>query len=292
MEEAKDPMGTAIADYYKNGKAGRLRVFSPDFDEDEIPVDLLFRDYADMPALEQHALQMANGRILDAGAGAGCHSLALQEMGKDVTAIDISPLSIKTMQARGVQHAILMDFWNVTETYDTILMLMNGIGIVGTLAELPRFFQHISNLLSQGGQLILDSSDISYIFEEYEEEYEEEEDDGNLDAINTIVNTNEAPSHNANSQSQSQCQCQSQCHNQSQSASDTDLGIAPPYYGELQYQMQYKRIKGNEFSWLYIDFPTLSRIANECGFKAELLQEGSHYDYLARITKCESNEQV
>lgn len=300
MEEAKDPMGTAIADYYKNGKAGRLRVFSPDFDEDEIPVDLLFRYYADMPALEQHALQMANGRILDAGAGAGCHSLALQEMGKDVTAIDISPLSIKTMQARGVQHAILMDFWNVTETYDTILMLMNGIGIVGTLAELPRFFQHISNLLSQGGQLILDSSDISYIFEENEEEYEEEEDDGNLDAINTIVNTNEAPSHNANShsqshsQSQSQCQsqCQCQCHNQSQSASDTDLGIAPPYYGELQYQMQYKRIKGNEFSWLYIDFPTLSRIANECGFKAELLQEGSHYDYLARITKCESNKQV
>ena len=72
MKKEKDPMGMAIADYYKNGVAGRLRVFSPDFDEDEIPVDTLYREYEEMPKLEQTALTIAKGNILDVGAGAGC----------------------------------------------------------------------------------------------------------------------------------------------------------------------------------------------------------------------------
>ena len=98
MKKEKDPMGMAIADYYKNGVAGRLRVFSPNFDEDEIPVDTLYREYEEMPKLEQTALTMAKGNILDIGAGAGCHSLALQDMGKKVVAIDISPLAVETMK--------------------------------------------------------------------------------------------------------------------------------------------------------------------------------------------------
>lgn len=95
MKSEKDPMGAAIADFWKNGVAGRLRVFSPDFEEDEMPVNDLFRSFDEMPSLEQTALRMASGRILDVGAGAGCHTLALQDMGRDVTAIDISPLSVK-----------------------------------------------------------------------------------------------------------------------------------------------------------------------------------------------------
>ncbi len=263
MEEAKDPMGTAIADFYKNGRAGRLRVFSPDFEEDEIPVSTLFREYDEMPALEQKALQMASGHILDVGAGAGCHSMALQEMGKDVTAIDISPLSVKTMQARGVQNAFLQDFWDIKDSFNTILMLMNGIGIVGTLHQLPRFFNHIDNLLAEGGQLLLDSTDIHYIFkddEEYdevEEEEEEEEEEEN----------------------------QSKGIYKDRGIDNCPIEITSPYYGELQYQMQYKRIKGSEFPWLYIDFTTLSHIADDCGFKAELVTNGTHYDYLAKITR-------
>lgn len=166
MNRKNDPMGAAIAEYHKTGKAKKLRVFSPDFDEDEIPVDLLFRSYDDMPELEQQALSMAEGKILDVGAGAGCHSLALLQMQKDVTAIDISPLSVETMLARGVNTALEQDFFTITEKYDTILMLMNGIGIVGTVANLPSLFTHINDILSDNGQLILDSSDISYVFEE------------------------------------------------------------------------------------------------------------------------------
>ena len=161
-----DPMGAAIADYHKYGRADRLRVFSPDFDEDEMPLDTLFRPFDDMPPLEQTALDHCHGRVLDIGAGAGCHSLVLQERAIDVTAIDISPLSVKTMQARGVHQAIEQDFWTMTGHFDTLLMLMNGIGIVGTIGRLPHFFTQVKTLLAPGGSLIIDSTDIRYLFED------------------------------------------------------------------------------------------------------------------------------
>ena len=166
MKAEKDPMGRAIADYHATGKAAKLRVFSPMFDEDEIPVATLFRSMDDMPALEKEALVAARGRILDVGAGAGCHSLALQAMNKQVTAIDISPLSVATMRERGVLDVCEQDFFALDGQFDTILMLMNGIGIVGTLARFPEFFMQVDRLLAPGGQLLCDSSDICYIFED------------------------------------------------------------------------------------------------------------------------------
>ncbi|MBR5688229.1 MAG: class I SAM-dependent methyltransferase [Prevotella sp.] len=166
MNKMNDPMGRAIADYWKNRKADRLRVFSPMFDEDEIPVTVLFREYEDMPAIEQMALDMAQGRVLDVGAGSGCHSLVLQKRGLDVAAIDISPLSIETMRKQGVKNVIEQDFFMLTGQYDTILMLMNGIGIVGTIERLPDFFRQLDKILAPGGQLLCDSSDISYVFED------------------------------------------------------------------------------------------------------------------------------
>ena len=97
LTEDKDPMGSAVYDYFKQGKAARLRVFSSQFEEDEIPVKDLFRSYEEMPLLEQKALQLAEGKILDVGAGSGCHTLALRKMGKEALAIDISPWSVKVM---------------------------------------------------------------------------------------------------------------------------------------------------------------------------------------------------
>lgn len=230
-----DPMGAAIAEYHKTGRADRLRVFSPDFEEDEIPVDLLFRSFDDMPVMEQKALLMAEGRILDVGAGAGCHSLALQETNKDVTAVEISPLSVETMRERGVTNVIEQDFFTLTDKYDTILMLMNGIGIVGSIDNLETFFKHIDNILAEGGQVLLDSSDICYLFED---------EDGII-----------------------------------------YLPDDDKYYGELEYQMQYRDIKGDAFPWLYIDFETLQSIASKNGFNAELIESGDHYDYLARLRR-------
>ncbi len=168
MTVEKDPMGHAIAEYHKTGKAARLRVFSPMFDEDEIPVKTLFRSLNEMPALEREALEVAGGNILDVGAGAGCHSLALQAMEKAVTAIDISPLAVATMRERGVHDAHEQDFFTLQGQYDTILMLMNGIGIVGTISRLPALFMQLDHLLARGGQVLCDSSDICYIYEDEE----------------------------------------------------------------------------------------------------------------------------
>lgn len=231
-----DPMGAAIMDYHRNGRAGMLRVFSSQFEEDEIPVADLFRELENMPELEQRALEMARGRILDVGAGSGCHSLALKKMGKEAVAIDISPLSVEVMKERGLD-ARLVNFYNpgFNEKFDTVLMLMNGTGIIGNLDNISAFFDRIKELLNPGGTLLIDSSDLRYLFEE---------EDGSL-----------------------------------------MIDLADDYYGQLDYQMQYGDVLGEPFDWLYLDFNTLAYYSEEAGFKAEIVAEGEHYDYLARLTR-------
>lgn len=268
----KDPMGAAILDFQKQGKAARLRVLSSMFEEDEMPVTHLFRSVREMPVLEQKALQLVKGRVLDIGAGSGCHTLALQEKGFTVKAIDISPLSCEAMKLRGVKDAECINLFdphlssgNHSEEnqenhsgenqenhsgenqenhsgenqeqfeggFDTILLLMNGTGIAGKIEHLPALFQRLKALLNPGGQILIDSSDLKYIYEN---------EDGSFD-----INLNGA------------------------------------YYGEVDYQMIYKDVKGDRFDWLYVDFPLLKSIAETCGLHGELVAEGEHYDYLARI---------
>ncbi len=268
----KDPMGAAILDFQKHGKAARLRVLSSMFEEDEMPVTHLFRSIREMPVLEQKALQLAKGRVLDIGAGSGCHTLELQEKGLAVKAIDISPLSCEAMKLRGVKDAECINLFdphlssgNHSEVnqenhsgenqeahseknqethseknqeqfeggFDTILLMMNGTGIAGKIENLPALFQRLKALLNPGGHILIDSSDLKYIYEN---------EDGSFD-----INLNGA------------------------------------YYGEVDYQMIYKDVKGDRFDWLYVDFPLLKSIAETCGLHGELVAEGEHYDYLARI---------
>ena len=161
----KDPMGRAISDYYHTRKAGKLRVLSSMFYEDEIPVATLFRDFADMPIQEQKAIELCRGNVLDVGAGSGCHSVILKERGLAPVAIDISELSVEVMIERGLDARNINFFDETfTEKFDTILLAMNGIGIVGKIDRLPLFFRSIKRLLAPGGQVLLDSSDISYVF--------------------------------------------------------------------------------------------------------------------------------
>lgn len=162
-----DPMGAAIYDYHKNHHIGKLIVSSSQFDDDEIPVEDLFRRFEDMPLLEQTALKMAEGKILDVGAGSGCHSLALAQMGKDVTAIDISTLSVNVMKERGI-NAYETDFFDKTfsKKFDTIIMLMNGTGIIGSLDNMGIFFSRLKELLEPNGCVLIDSSDLRYLYEE------------------------------------------------------------------------------------------------------------------------------
>lgn len=164
-DKEKDPMGRAIFDYHKTGKAAKLRVFSSMFYEDEIPVDTLFRNFDEMPVQEKRAIELCRGRVLDAGAGSGCHSVLLMERGLEVVAIDISELSVEVMKQRGIDARVINFFdERFTEKFDTILLAMNGIGIVGKTERLGEFFRCAKRLLAPGGQILLDSSDIKYVF--------------------------------------------------------------------------------------------------------------------------------
>ena len=165
INKEKDPMGRAISDYFHTGKADKLRVLSSMFYEDEIPVPTLFRTLDEMPPQEQKAIELCQGRVLDVGAGSGCHSVITRERGLETVAIDISELAVEVMKARGLD-ARNVNFFDetFTEKFDTILFAMNGIGIVGKIDRLPEFFRSIKRLLAPGGQVLLDSSDIKYVF--------------------------------------------------------------------------------------------------------------------------------
>lgn len=236
ISPSRDPMGSAINDYYKNGRAAHLRVLSSMFEEDEMPIAHLFRSEQEMPQLEKRALTLVRGRVLDVGAGAGCHAIALQENGFEVKAIDVSPLSCDVMKARGIEDVECVNLFDtqLQSKFDTILLLMNGTGIAGKLSRLPLLLNRLKELMAEGAQILIDSSDLKYIYEN---------EDGSM---------------------------------------DIDLG--GNYYGEVDYQMVYKNVKGDSFDWLYVDPTLLTTSCEQCGLKCEIIEKGEHYDYLAQIT--------
>ncbi len=229
-----DIFGQAVLDYFQNGKAVDILVKSQDFDDDIIPVNYLFRNYKEMPKIEQRALDLTNGKILDVGCCAGSHALHLQEQNKSVLAIDVSEGAVKTSKLRGVKKAEVQDFFSIKkQKFDTVLMLMNGSGIIGKLKNLNNFFTHLRNILKPEGKALLDSSDLRYLFDTDE---------------------------------------------------DGGIWVNPgQYYGELTYQIGYKNNWSAPFDWLYIDFESLKLAATANNFTCELVQKGTHYDYLAML---------
>lgn len=232
----KDLFGKAILDYQTGNAPENIITETSISEEDEMSVAYLFRDYEQMPKLEQKALQMAKGRVLDAGCGAGSHALYLQDNRKlDVTALDISQNAIAACRLRGVKNTVVSDIMALEkEKFDTILLLMNGTGIIEKLSNISAFLQKLKSLLNEGGQILVDSSDIIYMFD-----------------------------------------------------TDEDGGVWIPsdldYYGELTFTITYKGEKEQPFGWLYLDYNTLQNAAIANGFNCDLVMEGEHYDYLARL---------
>ncbi len=230
----KDLFGQAILDFQTNNSPEDLQTETSISEADEMPVAYLFRAFDQMPLLEQTALELAKGKTLDVGCGAGSHSLHLQNKGLEVTAIDISAKAIAACQLRGLKHARVQHVLAIqNETFDTILLLMNGTGIFRTLEELPTYLQKLKSLLNPNGQILIDSSDLIYMYDE------------NEDGSYSIP--------------------------------------AEGYYGELTFTVSYKGQTEAPFPWLYLDYNTLQRAAQAHGFQCEMLVEGDHYDYLARL---------
>lgn len=231
-----DPIGQAISNYFYLNDNTPIIVSSSVVDDEELPPEYFFRNYKNMPMLERLALKRSKGKILDVGAGAGSHSLWLQKEGHDVSALEISALCCEVMKNRGIKEVFNSDILLYTgNQFDTILLLMNGIGIAGTPSGLINLLMHLKKLLNQGGKILLDSSDLIYLYEQ---------DDGSF-----MLDIN-----------------------------------AETYYGEIDYQLNYKQITGKPFSWLFADHVFLSDIAESCGYKTKIIEYGPHYDYLAELT--------
>ena len=168
----EDLYGKALLDYQNGDYSEDIKTNSSIAGDDIYPLPYLFRAFAKMPKLEQKALQLAKGKVLDIGCGAGSHSLYLQNKGLEVSAIDISEGAIKTCRLRGVKNAKVQDIWELKQPqFDTILLLMNGAGMCGKLHNLSNFLNHIKTLLSPKGQILLDSTDVIYMFEDEEGNY-------------------------------------------------------------------------------------------------------------------------
>ncbi len=159
--DAMELYGEALRDLFNGDLSTRITVHRDDGLTDPMPMAAFFCKPADFSILEQTALKLCRGDVLDIGAGAGRHSLALQERGLSVWAIDVSPQAVAIMRERGVQQVRCIDVFELDgRRFDTLLMLMHGIGLVRDLPGLDRFLRHVHKLIKPGGQIVLDSLDV------------------------------------------------------------------------------------------------------------------------------------
>lgn len=232
----KDLFGKAILDFQTNNSPAAIITETNISEADEMDVAYLFRTYKEMPKLEKKALQLSKGKVLDIGCGAGSHSLYLQnDKNLEVTSIDISENTIQACQLRGLKKAKVQNILDLeNEKFDTILLLMNGTGIFRTLAETSKYLLKLKSLLALNGQILIDSSDIIYMFDEDEDGSKWIPSDG--------------------------------------------------YYGELTFTISYKNQTEEPFPWLYLDYNTLQNAAFANGLQCELIEQGVHFDYLAKLS--------
>ena len=230
----KDLLGKALLDFQNGNYSEDITTSTNISDEDVLPLPYLFRDYKDMPKLEQKALKLSKGSVLDVGCGSGSHSIYLQKKGFKVKAIDISKGAIEVSKQPGVLRADILNILDEAETFDTILLLMNGTGIFQELTQVSKYLSHLKSLLNPNGQILIDSSDIKYMYED--------EDGGYWMDMNSS------------------------------------------YYGELDYFLSYKGEKEAPMKWLYLDFETLKLACETLGLRCELVFEGAHFDYLAKLS--------
>ncbi|MCP4896235.1 MAG: class I SAM-dependent methyltransferase [bacterium] len=235
--EAWAPLAQAIAAYHGGCKGACLVVRSSLWADEAMSAAAYYRPSDQpLPALEQIALDACRGRVLDVGAGAGRHALVLQGMGSDVVAIDAAQEAVRVMNQRGVRQTRCVSWQEIDDgQFDTVLLLMHGIGVVGDLDGLRTFLRRAPSLLTDQGQLIFDSADLSEAFE--------------AEGIDL-------------------------------SQIEIDEG---GYLGEVRFELEFDGVRGEEYSWLFVDEESLSVVAAEFGFECEVIAHGTRGTYLARL---------
>lgn len=231
---AKDPIGAAIKDYWENGTAPLIDVVINNERDDPMPPSIFFRNFQHMKGYERMALKMCKGSVLDVGAAAGCHSLILQKRNLDVTALEKSKWACEVMTARGVKRILNENIFNLKGIeYNTILLLMNGLGMGGDEKGTLKLLKHLKKLLAPKGMIIGDSTDILYSTMKAEEVFEEGEN----------------------------------------------------YYGQVEFKLSYKKVKGEPFNWIYLDPALLADLADKAGLTCNIIYRDDNFHYLAKLTK-------
>ncbi|RKD13685.1 methyltransferase [Pelobium manganitolerans] len=227
----KDLYGNILKDLYRGGSDLQVWLHNHYGEAEDYPMHMFFRDEQAMPEAETIALDLCKGKVLDVGAGSGNHALVLQNRGFEVTAVDVSAGACEVMESRGVKDVRCLDVMDFTgERFDTLLLMMNGIGFCGYIDDLKLFLAKADDLLNVDGQILFDSSDVAYLYEDLDR-------------------------------------------------------TAEPYYGETDYQYEYRGQKGEWFSWLYIDEWTMRRVAKECGWDLQVVYQNLDDNYLGRLTR-------
>ena len=161
-----DLLGEVIRKHYFEGLVNEVGLMIDGEEDEPMASALFFRGQQELNEAEAFALSLCRGRVLDVGAGAGCHALLLQERGFEVVAVEKSAGGCDVMRSRGVKNILETDVMDVNAgMFDTILLLMNGFGIAGTEEGLIELLLHLKGMLAPGGKIIGDSTDIHYFKE-------------------------------------------------------------------------------------------------------------------------------
>ena len=173
-EKGVEPFGEALEDFYNGKKDAEITLIRDDGFEFNVPIEYFFRGPKEFTNLEKQALGLCKGKVLDAGAGVGPHSLELQRLGFEVYAIDISSRACDIMKKRGIKNVQCTDFYNIEiDTFDTILLLGRSIGFVENINGIKKFLSFCKTRLNPEGIIILDSIDMRLTEEKIYLDYKE-----------------------------------------------------------------------------------------------------------------------
>lgn len=252
------PHGAACRAFHE-GRAADLRLRSSLGEDEPFPVDFFFRDADGMLPFERYALELARGAVVDLGSGTGPHALELQRRGLEVLSVEISAELVRLQRERGVRRALHADFrlWS-SGGFDTVLLLMNGLGPTGTLAGLDRFLAHAAGFLAPGGELLVDAAEA-------------------VPAAGREGGAGKADEHGGEPDV---------------AGDEPDDGVDgrkwPPageYAGQAWIELEHAGRVGRPFRELYVDLDTLGRHAEAAGWRFGIAFEDGTGAYLARLTR-------
>jgi len=159
MKNSRDAYGQQLLAQYQN-KVPTVEIIERDDGYIDTGSDpgLYFSEYEQWSPIEKRAIELATGRILDVGCGAGRHALYLQSKGFDVTGIDDSPGAIEVCKLRGLNKAIVRPINQIDEfapnSFDTIIMLGNNFGLFGDAENAGAILKKMNQITAPDARII------------------------------------------------------------------------------------------------------------------------------------------